>query len=309
MPSRACRTIGVAITNRRAVMRTLLLCARLAGAACYVFSSGALTPVPTQSRAAVLALEDPTEVLGVVAATLAGGAALLSQTSLLGSKDKKTASAPSPPSSSPSSSSPPPPPPPPKIQTKPPAAPAPSGKEWQSRGGSGGPHRMSGTWPKEAQRQLVRQCGGAGYHRMAGRLAPKKAAVSSNAGTSQMAKRIVGMFIAVIASLRLSLINGAMVIAVSFVVYGLEQSTKESAWQRLRRVFNGVKAGVGSLFRRKGEWPAMGGTSGYHRMAGRLGKTVAVTATAAAAAATPSATPAAAATASVASWYDAGTRL
>ena len=167
---------------------------------------------------------------------------------------------------------------------------------------------MSGTWPKEAQRQLVRQCGGAGYHRMAGRLAPKKAAVSSNAGTSQMAKRIVGMFIAVIASLRLSLINGAMVIAVSFVVYGLEQSTKESAWQRLRRVFNGVKAGVGSLFRRKGEWPAMGGTSGYHRMAGRLGKTVAVTA-AAAAAATPSATPAAAATASVASWYDAGTRL
>ena len=123
-----------------------------------------------------------------------------------------------------------------------------------------------------------------------------------------MAKRIVGMFIAVIASLRLSLINGAMVIAVSFVVYGLEQNTKESAWQRLRRVFNGVKAGVGSLFRRKGEWPAMGGTSGYHRMAGRLGKTVAVTA-AAAAAATPSATPAAAATASVASWYDAGTRL
>ncbi len=115
------------------------------------------------------------------------------------------------------------------------------------------------------------------------------------------------MFIAVVASLRLSLINGAMVIAVSFVVYGLEQSTTKRALQRLRKVLNGFKAGVGSLFQRKGEWPAKGGTSGYHRMAGRLGKTVVVTA--AAAAATPSATPAAAATASVASWYDAGTRL
>ena len=152
--------------------------------------------------------------------------------------------------------------------------------------------------------------GGGGYHRMAGRLAPaakKKAVSSQDAGTSQMAKRIVGMFIAVVASLRLSLINGAMVIAVSFVVYGLEQSTTKRALQRLRKVLNGLKAGVGSLFQRKGEWPAMGGTSGYHRMAGRLGKTVVVTA--AAAAATPSATPAAAATASVASWYDAGTRL
>ena len=290
-------------------MRTLLLCVQLADAACYVYSSGALTPAPTQFRAAVLALEDPTEALGIVAATLAGGAAFLSQSSLLSSKDKKAASAPSPPSPSPSPSSSPPPPPPLKTQTKPP----PSGKAWPSRGGSGGPHRMSGTWPKEVPRQLWWPSvgGGGGYHRMAGRLAPaakKKAVSSQDAGTSQMAKRIVGMFIAVVASLRLSLINGAMVIAVSFVVYGLEQSTTKRALQRLRKVLNGLKAGVGSLFQRKGEWPAMGGTSGYHRMAGRLGKTVAVTA-AAAAAATPSATPAAAATASVASWYDAGTRL
>ena len=289
------------------MMRTLLLCVQLAGAACYVYSSGALTPAPTQSRAAVLALEDPTEALGIVAATLAGGAAFLSQSSLLGSKDKKAASAPSPPLPSPSSS--PPPPPPLKPQAKPPP---PSGKAWPSRGGSGGPHRMSGTWPKEVSRQLWWPSvgGGGGYHRMAGRLAPaakKKAVSSQDAGTSQMAKRIVGMFIAVVASLRLSLINGAMVIAVSFVVYGLEQSTTKRALQRLRKVLNGFKAGVGSLFQRKGEWPAKGGTSGYHRMAGRLGKTVAVTA--AAAAATPSATPAAAATASVASWYDAGTRL
>ena len=266
------------------MMRTLLLCVQLAGAACYVYSSGALTPAPTQSRAAVLALEDPTEALGIVAATLAGGAAFLSQSSLLGSKDKKAASAPSPPLPSPSSSPPPPPP---------------SGKAWPSRGGSGGPHRMSGTWPKEVSRQLWWPSvgGGGGYHRMAGRLAPaakKKAVSSQDAGTSQMAKRIVGMFIAVVASLRLSLINGAMVIAVSFVVYGLEQSTTKRALQRLRKVLNGFKAGVGSLFQRKGEWPAKGGTSGYHRMAGRLGKTVVVTA---------------AATASVASWYDAGTRL
>jgi hypothetical protein len=294
-------------------MRTLLLCARLAGAACYVYP-GALTPAPTQSRAAVLALEDSTELL-VVAATLAGGAAFLSQSSLFGSKDKKAASAPSPPSPSPSPSPSPPPPPPLKTQTKPPAAPLPSGKlGWPSRGGSGGPHRMSGTWPKEFPRQLWWPSvgGGGGYHRMAGRLAPaaKKAAVSSqDAGTtSQMAKRIVGMFIAVVASLRLSLINGAMVIAVAFVVYGLEQRTTEGALQRLRRIPRKVLNGVGSLFRRKGGWPAKGGTSGYHRMAGRVGKTVAVTA-AAAAAATPSATPAAAVTASVASWYDAGTRL
>ena len=136
---------------------------------------------------------------------------------------------------------------------------------------------------------------------MAGRLAPaaKKAAVSSedDTPTSMKTKRIVGLCIAVVASIRLSRINRAIVIAATFVLYGLEQSTTERAWRRLR-------AGVGSLFRRKGEWPARGGTSGYHRMAGRLGKTVTVTETAATAA-TPSATPAA----SVVSWYDAGTRM
>ena len=139
---------------------------------------------------------------------------------------------------------------------------------------------------------------------MAGRLAPaaKKAAVSSEDDTiptSMKTKRIVGLCIALVASIRLSLINRAIVIAATFVLYGLEQSTTERAWRRLR---NGVRAGVSNLFRRKGEWPAKGGTSGYHRMAGRLGKTVTETA---ATAATPSATPAA----SVVSWYDAGTRM
>ena len=141
---------------------------------------------------------------------------------------------------------------------------------------------------------------------MAGRLAPaaKKAAVSSedDTPTSLKAKRIVGLCIAAVASIRLSRINRAIVIAATFVLYGLEQSTTERAWQRLRKSLNGVRAGVGSLFRRKGEWPAKGGTSGYHRMAGRLGKTVTETVTAAA---IPRATPAA----SVSSWYDTGTRM
>ena len=284
------------------VMHTLLLFARLAGAASYVHSySGALAPAPARPRAAVLALEEPTEVLAVVAATLAGGAAFVSQTSLFGSKDKKAVSAPSPPSASP----PPLPPPPPKAKPKPPASRPPYGKAWPSRGGSGGPHRMSGTLPKEPPRELwwPPVGGGGGYHRMAGRLAPaaKKAAVSSedDIPTSMKTKRIVGLCIALVASIRLSLINRAIVIAATFVLYGLEQSTTERAWRRLR---NGVRAGVSNLFRRKGEWPAKGGTSGYHRMAGRLGKTVTETA---AAAATPSATPAA----SVVSWYDAGTRM
>ena len=283
------------------MMRSLLLCARLAGVASYVHShSGALAPAP-RPRAAVLALEDSTEVLAVVAATLAGGAAFASQTSLFGSKDKKVVSAPSPPSASSS----PLPPPPLKAKPKPPASQPPFGKAWPSRGGSGGPHRMSGTLRKEPPRELwwPPSGGGGGYHRMAGRLAPaaKKAAVSSedDPPTSLKATRIVGLCIAVVASIRLSRINRAIVIAATFVLYGLEQSTTERAWQRLRK---GVRAGVDSLFRRKGEWPAKGGTSGYHRMAGRPGKTVTETA---AAAATPSATPAA----SVSSWYDTGTRM
>ena len=234
----------------------MLLCARLAGASCFVYSSGAFTP-PVRYRASTFAALDDTTLaaVGAAAVTLAGGATFLGSQGKLnfGSKDDlPAASAPSPP-----------PPSPLPNPTKP--SPTPRGKQWQSRGGSGGPHRMSGTWPKESPRELwwPPAGGGGGYHRMAGRLATQKTVVPSpDAGSTSQGKR-----------------------------------------KRLGKVLKQVKAGVGGvvgrLFQRKGQWPARGGTSGYHRMAGRLDKREAVTATATVTAAAKTVT----------SWYDAGTRL
>ena len=79
-----------------------------------------------------------------------------------------------PPPSKPAPAPPPAPPPPP-----PPPAPRADaiGEEWPQRGGSGGPHRMAGTWPTPPPRELwwPPRGGTSGYHRMAGRRAARPA--------------------------------------------------------------------------------------------------------------------------------------
>ena len=132
---------------------------------------------------------------------------------------------------------------------------------------------MSGTWPKEPPRELwwPPQGGTSGYHRMAGRLTPPpKPTIPESPLEARPSKRA-------------------------------------AVWKMLKKVKAPIKKVKARLFQPK-EWPARGGSTGYHRMAGRVGKPAAAApAPAPAPAAAPAATSAPQVT--VTSWYDSGQRL
>ena len=225
-----------------------------------------LSPVCVETEvASALANLDPSTLGAVGAGLLALGGAFVAA----GKKDDGKEVASPPPSVAP--------PPPASVAPPPPATKA--VEQWPERGGSGGPHRMSGTWPKEPPRELywLPRGGSGGYHRMAGRKLPvdePKVALLSPLPTNY------------------KFIPKTQSLPADFMA--------------------DMKAMFGSKRR---EWPQRGGGGSYHRMAGRLGKPVVVAAAptaaaapaaAPAAAAAPKAAAPAAASAGVKSWYDAG---
>jgi len=211
--------------------------------------------VETEVASALANLDSTTLGAGAAAVLALGGAAFAAGQK----KDAKAVASP-PPSAAPPS---------PPVAAPPPAPKA--VEKWPKRGGSGGPHRMSGTWPKEPPRELYWPPlgGSTGYHRMAGRKLPvdkPKVALVSPLPTD-------------------------------YKFVPKTQTLPRDVMEDMKALFTGKPR----------EWPQRGGGGGYHRMAGRPGSPAVKTVAAAPApAAAPEVAAPAAASAGVKSWYDAG---